>query len=284
MAMVKKKSMQRSERSLAITAWLLAASLVLAGGAGFAQQPAAPAARNATPLARLPNGKPDLSGNWAIDVNLNDITDNIISIGATPVTKEQKKIPYTPVYAQLRAESGKRMYEEPELHCYMPGVPSHMWRQAYSGAGLVIQHSNKHIVFLHEFQGSRRIVTLGGKSTLPESIKLFMGNGTGRWQGDTLEITTTNNKAITWLDLAGNRQSDRLVITERFTPVDNDTYHYQATFTDPEAFTETWTIAATMKRGSNPDAEILEFACIEGNTDSAHYTEDVGGKSEVEKQ
>jgi hypothetical protein len=32
-----------------------------------------------------------------------------------------------------------------------------------------------------------------------------------------------------------------------------------------------------MSRGSDPNAEILEFACVEGNTDHLHYTEDVGG-------
>ena len=32
-------------------------------------------------IARLPNGKPDLSGNWSIAANLNDISANIVRIG-----------------------------------------------------------------------------------------------------------------------------------------------------------------------------------------------------------
>jgi hypothetical protein len=233
------------------------------------------------PVDRLPDGKPDLSGNWGISANLSDITASIVKVGDVEVEGEARNIPYTPVYAQLRAETRSRMYEEPELHCYMPGVPSFMWRQAYSGAGLVIQHNESYIVFLHEFQGARRIVEFDKQHPLPEHIKLFMGDGSAHWDGETLEIVTGNHNAITWLDLAGNRHSDQLVVTERFTPINNNSYHYEATFVDAEAYTMPWTIAATMTRGSDPRAEILEFACIEGNTDHLHYTEDVGGFSPI---
>jgi len=233
------------------------------------------------PFERLPNGKPDLSGNWGFDTNLNDISMNITEVDGEPVAEDERAIPYTPVYAQLRAEAGQRMFEEPELHCYMSGVPSHLWRQAYSGAGLIIQHSEDTIVFLHEFQGARRIVTLEVQAPLSEAIKLFMGDGRGHWEGDTLVIETTNNNAITWLDLGGNRHSDQLVVTERFTPINNDAYQYEATFEDVDAYTSPWTISALMRRGNDPRAEILEFACIEGNTDALHYTEDVGGSSQI---
>lgn len=234
------------------------------------------------PVDRMPGGEPDLSGNWSLDTNLSDISASIIRVGGREVEGEDKRIPYTPVYAQLRAETEQRMYEEPELHCYMPGVPSHMWRQAYSGAGLVIQQNEEHVVFLHEFQGARRIVRLGEEEQhIPDSIKLFMGDGIGHFEGDTLVIETRNHNAITWLDLAGNRHSDQFVVTERFTPVNNDTWRYEATFSDSEAYTESWTIGAWMLRGLDPKAEILEFACIEGNTDHLHYTEEVGGTSQA---
>jgi hypothetical protein len=230
-------------------------------------------------LERLPNGKPDLSGNWSIAVGIADVSANIVRVDGKPVSGDERAIPYTPAYAQLRAEAESRMFEEPELHCYMSGVPSHLWRQAYSGAGLVIQHTEDFIVFLHEFQGSRRIVSLTRREHIPADIELFMGDGLGRWDGDTLVIETTNNNALTWLDTDGNRHSDQLVVTERFTPVDNDRYEYEATFVDAEAYTAPWTIAAPMTRGADPNAEILEFACVEGNTDHLHYTEDVGGTS-----
>jgi hypothetical protein len=231
------------------------------------------------PYARMPDGRPDLSGNWSIAVSIGDISVHIDSVDGVPVSGDARSIPYTPAYAELRAEAESRMFEEPELHCYMSGVPSHLWRQAYSGAGLIIQQSDRYIAFLHEFQGSRRIVPLTGRAHIADEIGLFMGDGVGHWEGETLVIETSNNNAITWLDTGGNRHSDRLVVTERFTPINNDSYRYQASFVDADAYTAEWTISALMTRGADPNAEILEFGCIEGNTDHLHYTEEVGGRS-----
>jgi len=257
---------------------VLGSALASAQDVFRAEQPAGPPPEPG-PITRMPDGKPDLSGNWSIAVSIGDISAHIVRIDGEPVDADERAIPYTPVYAQLRAEAESRAYEEPELHCYMSGVPSHLWRQAYSGAGLIIQQNEDYIVFLHEFQGSRRIVPLSGRAHIPDPIRLFMGDGVGRWEGDTLVIETTNLTGITWLDTDGNRHSDRLVVTERFTPINDDHYSYEATFVDPEAYTAPWTIAAPMTRGSDPNAEILEFACIEGNTDHLHYTEEVGGSS-----
>jgi hypothetical protein len=265
--MLRTPTASHNDRAAAMNA--VAVGLLLAPVLGFAQQS----------FSRLPNGTPDLNGNWSIAVSISDISQNIVRIDGEPVTSDERAIPYTPVYAQLRAEADSRMFEEPELHCYMSGVPSHLWRQAYSGAGLVIQQTEDHVVFLHEFQGSRRIVRLGGRDHIPPNIRLFMGDGVGRWEGNTLVIETTNNNALTWLDTSGNRHSDQLVVTERFTPTDSDDWTYEATLVDPAAYTAAWTIAAPMTRGPDPNAEILEFACIEGNTDHLHYTEDVGGSS-----
>ncbi len=242
------------------------------GGRGAPAPPPEPG-----PFDRMPDGTPDMNGIWRVRGGLGNITPNIVEVGGVAVEGDDRAIPYTPVYAQLRAESDQRMFEEPELHCYMSGVPSHMWRQSYLGAGLVIQHTTDYVVFLHEFQGSRRIVPLDGRDHISEDIKLFMGDGVGHWEGDTLVIETTNNNAITWLDNNGDRHSDALVVTERFTPINQNAWSWEATFTDEKAYTTSWKVAAPMSRGNNPNAEILEFACVEGNTDNLHYTTDSGG-------
>jgi hypothetical protein len=235
-------------------------------GGGGGQRATAPAG----PVRRMADGKPDLNGAWGIRGGLANITQNMVD-------PPDKVIPYTPVYKQLRAESPKRMYEEPELHCYQSGVPSHMWRQGYGGASLVIVQTADHIAFMSEFMGAYRIVPLNSRPHIPENIKLFMGDGVGRWEGDTLVIETTNNNAITWLDNDGDRHSDALTVVERFTLNDANTGTWEATFNDPKAYTRPWKVQAPMTRNVNPNAELLEFACVEGNQDAAAYTEDVGG-------
>jgi hypothetical protein len=211
---------------------------------------------------------------------LANLAPNITEIGGVPVTDAAARvIPYTPVYKQLRAESPTRMYEEPELHCYQSGVPSHMWRQSYNGAGLVIQQTEDYIVFMTEFMGTYRIIPLNNRPHIPENIKLFMGDGVGHWEGDTLVIETTNNNAITWLDNDGDRHSDALKVVERFTLTSATTGTWEATLTDPKAYTASWKVAAPMTKSNNAAAEIMEFACVEGNQDNLVYTEAVGGRA-----
>jgi hypothetical protein len=54
-------------------------------------------------------------------------------------------------------------------------------------------------------------------------------------------------------------------VTERYTPIDANTIHYEAKIEDPKVFTQPWTIAfyafARAPKGYVP----VEYACFEGN-------------------
>lgn len=85
------------------------------------------------------------------------------------------------------------------------------------------------------------------------------GHSTGRWDGDTLVVTTTNID-FPWFDQEGIPQSDELEMVERFTPsADGFTLNYTLTATDPVVFTEpvlldrTWTWV--------PGEEVQPFEC-----------------------
>jgi hypothetical protein len=58
-------------------------------------------------------------------------------------------------------------------------------------------------------------------------------------------------------------QSEDLHVIERFTRVDENTINYEATIEDPKVFTAPWKVAFTLQR--EPDYEIFEYACHEGN-------------------
>jgi len=85
------------------------------------------------------------------------------------------------------------------------------------------------------------------------------GYSIGRWDGDTLVVTTTDID-FPWFDQEGIPQSDQLVLVERFTPsADGFTLNYTAMATDPVVFTEpvmldrTWTWV--------PGEEVQPFEC-----------------------
>ena len=122
-----------------------------------------------------------------------------------------------------------------------------------------------HVAILNEMVHDARIVPLDGRAHLPATIRQWMGDSRGRWDGDTLVIETTNftdktasfNQTIS--TAIGNGSTLHLV--ERFRRVAEDTLLYEYTVNDQTTFTRPFTVRLPMKRG---DA-MFEFACHEGN-------------------
>ena len=56
-------------------------------------------------------------------------------------------------------------------------------------------------------------------------------------------------------------------VVERFIPVDGNNLRYEATVTDPGAYTRPWTIAMPLRR---QNSELLEVACLEDDQDLKH--------------
>ena len=118
------------------------------------------------------------------------------------------------------------------------------------------------VVLFYEQNHLYRIIPLDGRGPLDPNIKKAMGVSRGRWEGNTLvvEVTNfTNNFENNWIIGAvsaspgvpaeslttghGIPHSDQYKVTERYTPIDADTIHYEAKIEDPKVFTQPWTIA-----------------------------------------
>ena len=189
------------------------------------------------------------------------------------------KVPYT-VAARAKSDDliANGMYHEPELHCFMSGVPHNMWVQF----GQQTLQTKDYIVFNWEFMHSRRIIPLDGRPhqiTSP-AVKLFQGESVGHWEGDTLVVDTTNQNDKTWFDTSGHYKPEDVHVVERFTMTDTNTIEYEANVTSAE-FTQPMIVKGRQARAqtNDPTYEQMEFACIEGNEDVKHYTEDKGGKA-----
>ena len=240
----------------------------------------------AGPVKHLADGKPDISGYYTATNNGGAVFDvenhperrtGVFPGKGAIVDPADGMIPYTAEYAQMAKDNfDKHLADEPELHCYESGVPSQMYRQF----GFQILQPAGYVVMNWEFMHSVRIIPTDNRPhVLPKSTKLFMGDSVGRWEGDTLVVDTTNNSARPWFDTVGNIHSDEFHVVERFTPKDDRTIEYEATMDDSKAYTRPWTIKMTLSKNLQPNYEIMEFACIEGNQDVHHYTEDEGGKA-----
>jgi len=242
------------------------------------------------PTPRMADGKPNMSGYWnagqnggaVFEVQKHEARSRSLPAGnGAIVDPPDGLIPYQPWAAEKAKDNFEHhLAEEPELHCYMSGVP----KQIYVQFGFQILQPAGYIVMNWEFMHSYRIIPTDNRQhTLPANVHLFEGDSVGHWEGDTLVVDTTNLNDRTWFDTAGNFHSDQLHVVERFTMVNDRTINYEATMEDPKVFTRPWKIAMPLTRNMQPNYEIMEFGCIEGNQDLHHYLPDAGGSAKAKQ-
>jgi hypothetical protein len=116
------------------------------------------------------------------------------------------------------------------------------------------------VMILQEMIHDARVIPLDGRPHLPQTMRRWLGDSRGRWEGDTLVVDTTN-----FTDRTNFRGStEALHVVERFTPLSADTIRYRFTVEDPATWTKPWTGEVNLRRFPDP---IFEYACHEGNHD-----------------
>jgi hypothetical protein len=219
---------------------------------------------------RTADRKPDIGGIWQAMNTANwDLSPHIAMSGSIASQGAQGAepggmgvveggtIPYLPEALKTRAENYKKRFtDDPEIKCYMPGVP----RAVYMPFPFQIVQSSKVILVSYEFAASSRTIFLGAAPAADES---WMGTSAGHWEGDTLVVDVTGLIDRTWFDRAGDFHSDALHVVERYTPVTRDVMQYEATLTDPKVFSRPWKISMPLYRHLEPNARLMEFRCAE---------------------
>jgi hypothetical protein len=171
---------------------------------------------------------------------------------------EGEEIPYQPWAAARQQENLEHwMDRDPELKCFQPGVP----RAMYMPYPFQIVQSNTKVNMVFEFANTERTIHLNNMEPHPNTG--YMGYSVGRWEGDTLVVDSSQFTDATWFDRAGNFHSEDLKLVERFTPMGRDAIRYEATIEDPQVFTRPWKISMPLYRRLEPNAQLLEFRCVE---------------------
>ena len=245
-------------------------------GAGAAAQgrgqAAARPAQPATPRPARIAGHPNINGiyqaittaNWNLEDHPAQATEfwQLGAIGAIPPGMsivEGGTIPYKPAALKQRDENRKNWPKaDPEAKCYMPGVP----RANYMPYPFQIVQGDKDILFVYEYASSNRLVHMTKHTEAP--VDSWMGWANGKWEGDTLVIENTGFNDQTWFDRSGNHHSDQLKVTERYQLAPGGNHiNYSATIEDPKTFSRPWTIRMPLYRRMEPNAQLLEYKCVE---------------------
>jgi hypothetical protein len=215
--------------------------------------------------------KPDLSGIWQVLNTANwdleghaagpGYSPQVGAIGAMPPglgVVEGDLIPYLPEAAAKKRENhANRLQLDPEVRCYLPGVP----RATYMPYPFQIVQSDKYILISYQYASAVRTINMENHRKAP--IDSWMGWSSGHWEGESLVVDVTGLNDQTWLDRAGNFHSDALHVVERYTPRGPDTLNYEATLEDPKVFARPWKISMILYRHAEPHAKLLEFKCVE---------------------
>jgi len=219
---------------------------------------------------RTGDGRPSLNGIWQAlntaswDIEAHSAAPGLISdLGASNAVPGglgvvEGEIPYKPeALAKKKENARNRLKLDPEIKCYLPGVP----RATYMPYPFQIIQSPKHVMILHEFASAVRTIYMDDHKEAPADS--WMGWSNGRWEGETLIVDTRGFLDSTWFDRAGNFHSDALHVIERFTARSPDTLMYEVTIEDPNVFTRPWKMSMPLYRRVERNAQLMEFRCVE---------------------
>ncbi|MDO8273370.1 MAG: hypothetical protein Q7U82_15855 [Gammaproteobacteria bacterium] len=272
-----------------LSAALLLASLAACSPAGTppAEDPAAAAvsAAPASTIPRTPDGKPDLNGIWQVMTTANNNLESapakaalamvpgdfvpvpapeivaMGAIGSVPASYsvvDGGTIPYKPeALAQRQTNQENWLTSDPEIKCFMPGVP----RATYMPHPFQIFQSQQAMFIAYSFAGAVRNVYLENPGEPP--LDAWMGQSYGYWDGDTFVIEVTGLDDRSWFDRAGNYHTYKLKVTERYTLVSENVIEYEATMEDPDIFERPWTISMPIYRRLEEGFELPQFKCVE---------------------
>ena len=228
----------------------------------------------AGPVPRLADGHPDLGngkGSWAPRI-VDDIAgngggekDERTRAAQVKMVDQRVDVPFQPwarnVYQQREATLSK---EDPEGYCLPPGIP----RMMNTPFPMQIYQLPDRIMQVYEGGAHMwRIIYMDGREH-PKGDKLnptYLGHSVGHWEGDTLVVDVVGFNDRTWLDAAGHPHTEQLHVIERYTRLDTNTLHYEATIDDPGAYTKPWIVGwkVAWQAGWDP----LEYICQENNRD-----------------
>jgi hypothetical protein len=220
---------------------------------------------------RTPDGRPDLNGLWQAlntahwDIQAHGVRQGpVISLGAAFSVPEGQgvvegnELPYRPEALAKKKENLENwMTRDPEVKCYLPGVP----RATYMPYPFQIVQTPTHVLMAYEYANASRTIYMTETEESPNAF--WMGWSRGRWEGETLVVDVTGFNDQTWFDRAGNHHSDALHVIERYTRMGPDHMMYEATIEDPKTFTRPWKMSMPLYRRIEANAQLGEYICVE---------------------
>jgi len=185
------------------------------------------------------------------------------------------KLPYTPAGWKLYQDTlnkARNTFDGPEARplgerCILgfgstagPPMLNVLYNNHYQ-----IQQARDHVVIVVEMNHDARIIRLADARRPPATMRTWMGDSVGRWEGDTLVVETVGlNPGESLRPYFGSSLflSPDAKVTERFTRIAKDQILYAFEVDDPKVYSKTWKAEMALNTAPGP---VYEYACHEGN-------------------
>ena len=187
------------------------------------------------------------------------------------VARADGLVPIQP-WAEAIRRYNRTAYVHQNAICRLSGVPLTM----FMTGTLQFMQNEDYLLVQGEEAHAFRMIPVDGRSHIGEDIRLWNGDSVGHWEGNTLVVETRNQNARAFLDQRARFYTDEARVTERFTMIDLNTIHWEATLDDPNVYTEPFTLALAYRRGAG--RELWEEACYENNDLASETYRNVGYK------
>ena len=180
--------------------------------------------------------------------------------GKVPAQTEEARARAAAARAARAGRGPADSYTDRSLYdrCITRGVPGSMMPAIYGNSYHVAQSPGV-VTITYEMIHDTRVILLDGSPHVSQTIRQYLGDARGRWEGDTLVVETTNfNDKVPY-----RGSSEHLTLVERFTPLGPDTLEWSVTFEDAHTWERPWTFAMNLTHDETQP--LFEYACHEGN-------------------
>jgi hypothetical protein len=160
-----------------------------------------------------------------------------------------------------RGTYGDGPFEGPEDftmydRCLTLGVVGSMTPKIYGNGHRIVQGPG-YVAIMNEMIHEARMIPLDGRPHTGKGLQMYMGDGRGHWEGQTLVVETTNlNGKTGYSDVEAK-------LVERITRVEPDVLRYEVTVDAPRTYTRPVKISIPLT--SPPGYQVLPYECHEGN-------------------
>jgi hypothetical protein len=214
------------------------------GTAPASASPAAPVTATPKP-ARMPDGKPDLTGVYG---------NAGLPQGTTPPPLKPGAEKFRIIRGGPNDVRGRTTITTGN-DCNPLGVP-----QTYiTPYPFQIVQTRNLVIIIYEYPNAIRFVPIDGRPPAVDPDPSWMGSSVGRWDGDTLVIDAIGFNDKT--EVHGFMHTEALHVVERFRRLENGSLQYDVTVEDPNVWETPWVIPPRTFP-FRPELEFVsEFVC-----------------------